>query len=101
MPLDINSLGQPIGFPVSNWKTPAPPSRRPMQGRFCRVEPLEPELHAAALFAAYSLDAEGRMWTYLPYGPFDSLESFRTYLNEICRGNDPLLFAIVDNATNQ
>ena len=41
-----------------------------MVGRFCRVEPLDPARHAADLFAANRLDAEGRNWTYLFQEPF-------------------------------
>ena len=46
---------------------PAPP-RTPMQGRFCRVEPLDPARHGEELFAANQLDVEGRNWTYLRWG---------------------------------
>jgi len=96
-----NSLGQPIGFPVPDW-TPRPrPPRTPMAGRYCRVEPLEPERHAAALFAANSADREGRMWTYMPYGPFDSLESYRAWADEAAAGDDPLYFAVLDAASGR
>jgi len=96
-----NSLGQPIGFPVPDW-TPRPrPPRTPMAGRYCRVEPLEPERHAAALFAANSADREGRMWTYMPYGPFDSLEGYRAWAEEAAAGDDPLYFAVVDAASGR
>ena len=70
MQLLQNDLGQPIGFPVPDW-TPRPvPPRTPMEGRFARVEILDPERHAAELYDANSQDAEGRIWTYLGYGPF-------------------------------
>lgn len=98
---DTNDLGQPIGFPLPDWKQPQLPSREPMIGRFCRIELLDPSLHTASLHAANSLDAEGRMWTYLPYGPFDTLASYRSWIEEICRGSDPLFHAIIDPATDQ
>ena len=41
------------------------------------------------------------MWTYLPYGPFESFESFRAWMNENCLGNDPLFFAIVDQTSQK
>lgn len=69
-----------------------------MEGRFCRLEPLNPALHTASLHSANSLDADGRMWTYLPYGPFGSLDSYRAWIEENSRRTDPLFFAIVDRA---
>jgi hypothetical protein len=45
-----------------------------MTGRYCTVEPLDVERHAAALYAAVSLDREGRNWTYVPSGPFDAAD---------------------------
>ena len=98
---DTNHLGQPVGFAVPGWKPPQVPARATMEGRYCRIEPLAPDAHAASLFAANALDADGRMWTYLPYGPFDTLESYRRWMDDACRGDDPLFFAIVDRATGR
>jgi len=72
-----------------------------MQGRLCRLEPLEPARHAADLFAANSLDAEGHNWTYLPVGPFRSFEDYRGWLDTVARADDPLFHAIVDLATGR
>ena len=70
-----------------------------MAGRFSTVLPLDPERHAAELFAAYSDDREGRLWTYLPRGPYASLDEFRAYADAACRSDDPLVHAIIDNST--
>jgi len=67
-----------------------------MVGRWCRLEPLDPERHAASLFAAYQLDREGHRWTYLPYGPFANEASFRAWLTEMAAKDDPLFFAVLD-----
>jgi len=72
-----------------------------MVGRFCRLEAVDPQHHAAALFAANALDAEGRMWTYLPYGPFATLADYRSWMEGACMGNDPLFFTIMDCAGNK
>jgi RimJ/RimL family protein N-acetyltransferase len=93
---DHNHLGQPIGSAVPGWTPPPHPPREPMVGRYCRVEPLDPDRHAADLFAANSVDAEHRMWTYLRYGPFDSLEQYQLWMRTFCLANDPLFFAIID-----
>jgi RimJ/RimL family protein N-acetyltransferase len=72
-----------------------------MDGRFCRVEPLNASLHAASLHDAYALDTEGRMWTYLPYGPFATQDSYRAWAEEMCRRSNLLFYAIIDRATDQ
>ena len=94
-----NSLGQPIGVSLPNWVPPPVPPREPMQGRFCRLEPLDPDRHAEALFEADSADAEGRSWTYLAYGPFPTLAEYWAWMTTHCLGDDPLFFALV-NATD-
>jgi len=100
VPHDTNTLGQPVGFVVRDWKCLPVPSGEPMHGRFCRLERLIPDAHASSLYAANALDVEGRMWTYLPYGPFATLESYRAWLDNACQGNDPLFYAIIDKKSN-
>lgn len=98
---NLNSLGQPIGFSLPNWKPPQRPPRKPVVGRFCRVEPLDPSRHATDLYEANALDRDGRNWTYLPYGPFETFESYLAWINDYCQGSDPLFYAIVDNSTGK
>jgi RimJ/RimL family protein N-acetyltransferase len=96
-----NHLGQPVGFPLPGWAPPPAPPREPMRGRYCRLEPLDPDRHADDLFAANALDADGRGWTYLAYGPFDTPGSYRGWMAASCLGHDPLFFAVVDQATGR
>lgn len=96
-----NEFGQPIGPEMSNWTPPPHPPRAVMSGRFCCVEPIDPARHAADLHAANRLDAEGRNWTYLPYGPFETPDKYRAWMEARCLGDDPLFFAIVDNAAGK
>ncbi len=95
----MNDLGQPIGDPVTLALPRPRPPRSPMRGHYCDVIPLDPATHAAALFAAYSADTEGRIWTYLPQGPFADLSGFRTWIEATCLTDDPLFHTItVDGA---
>jgi RimJ/RimL family protein N-acetyltransferase len=96
-----NQLGQPIGQPLPDWQPPPFPSRVPLEGHYCRLEPLDPDRHAAALFTAQSADVDGRTWTYLPYGPFESLAAYRNWMDTQCLGEDPLFFAVVDLQDHQ
>jgi hypothetical protein len=66
----VNHLGQPIGFPVTGWAQRERPPLTPITGRYCRVEPLDAERHAAELYDAYSADREGRLWNYVLPGRF-------------------------------
>jgi RimJ/RimL family protein N-acetyltransferase len=95
MPPPTNAFSQPIGEPLPDWKARPEPPRAPLQGRFCRLEPLEAARHAAALHEAHSLDAEGRNWTYLPYGPFESAADYTRWAEWAESQEDPQFFAIV------
>jgi RimJ/RimL family protein N-acetyltransferase len=101
MKTDTNALGQPVGFAVPQWKPPVPPTRAALEGRYCRLESLTPDAHAADLHAANTLDSDGRMWTYLSCGPFENAGTYRKWLDGVCSGNDPLFFAIIDSASGK
>ena len=94
-PLYHNELGQPIGFPLPQWKAPPRPLRMPLTGRYCRVEPLDPARHTADLLAANARDADGAGWTYLSAGPLTTPEAYREWMHQSCMGEDPLYCAIV------
>jgi RimJ/RimL family protein N-acetyltransferase len=96
-----NELGQAIGAPLPGWSPRPRPSRTPMEGRTCRLEPLHANRHARDLFAAYQEDKEGRNWTYLPVGPFAEFEPYRAWVDAAAKGEDPLFFAIIDKATGK
>ena len=72
-----------------------------MVGQHCRVEPLDSRRHAVDLYHAFSADMENRIWTYMPYGPFDSLKSFVVWIQGVCCADDVLFHAIVDNAAGK
>lgn len=72
-----------------------------MQGRFCRVERLDIDRHAAELFAANSLDTSGVNWTYLGVEAPKTLDDYVAWLRKLAAGDDPLPHAIVDEATAQ
>jgi RimJ/RimL family protein N-acetyltransferase len=77
--------------------TPHPARGRPrravLEGARVRLEPLDPDRHAEALFAAASGD--DALWDYLPYGPFDDVAALRAHLTAQAASEDPLFFAVV------
>ncbi|HEX9855751.1 MAG TPA: GNAT family protein [Acidimicrobiia bacterium] len=97
----INELGQAIGREVAGWTRRQMPPRRPIVGRYTLVDPLDPSRHGDDLFAAYSEDATGAMWTYMAYGPFEDREQFDEWLRLCAAGDDPLFHSIVDAATGR
>lgn len=91
----------PVGHPVPGWTTRPAPPRTPMQGRLCRVEPLDPARHGKDLYAANQLDVEGRNWTYLSVGPYKSFEDYRAWLEKVAPQDDPFFHTIIDMATGK
>ena len=67
-----------------------------MVGRYCRMEALDPARHSAALYDAFRLDTAGLDWTYLFYGPFADAVAFRSWLDGVAVGDDPLFYTILD-----
>jgi RimJ/RimL family protein N-acetyltransferase len=70
-----------------------------MEGRFCRLEPLDAARRAQDLFAANQLDADGRNWTYLFQEPFGDLASYQAWLEQVAKSDDPLFHTIIDRKT--
>jgi RimJ/RimL family protein N-acetyltransferase len=72
-----------------------------MEGGFAAVEPIDPARHASELHEANAADRDGRMWTYMAYGPFASLAEYRRWLEASCLGEDPMFHAIRDTRTGR
>ncbi|MHB1511537.1 MAG: GNAT family N-acetyltransferase [Acidimicrobiales bacterium] len=93
---DTNELGQPVGERVVDWSPRQAPSARVLQGRWCRLDPLDPGRHADDLYRANSRDDTGRIWTYLPYGPFADAAAYRKWAEHAARREDAVFFAVVE-----
>jgi RimJ/RimL family protein N-acetyltransferase len=72
-----------------------------MTGRYCRLEPVNPEHHAADLFAAYMEAPDDRDWTYLFHERPQRSQDLHAYLMKLEQSEDPLHFAIVDTGTHR
>ncbi|SDB91789.1 GNAT family N-acetyltransferase [Paraburkholderia lycopersici] len=97
----LNEYQQPVGEPVTGWQPRERPARVTIEGRFCRIEPIDPERHAADLFEAYGAAADGRDWTYLFAEPFADFAAFRAYLAKAAASSDPFHFAVIDRASGK
>ena len=85
-----------IGFPVTHWKPPPFPRKQSLEGSYCRLEALNAKHHTSELFDAFAQDADGLDWVYLPYGPFDSPETLREWLQEAAAKSDPMFYTVID-----
>lgn len=65
------------------------------------MEPVDPDRHAADLFAAYDRAPNDADWTYLPYERAKSEAAYRAWMEETCLGRDPMFHAIIDLATEK
>lgn len=99
MMIKTNSHGQPVGEDVPGWTPRAGPARLVLEGRHCRLEPLDADRHAAEIHSANCEAGDDRNWTYFGYGPFSSLESYQAWMRQASAGEDPLFFAIRDLAS--
>ncbi|CAI2800194.1 GNAT family N-acetyltransferase [Pseudomonas fluorescens group sp.] len=87
---------------LADWKgVPAPTIQR-LEGRFIRLEKLDPARHGDELFnALQGPGADPKLWDYLPYGPFPERSVFNDWLNNHAAHSDPYLFSVIDRATGQ
>ncbi|HEY7244247.1 MAG TPA: GNAT family protein [Xanthobacteraceae bacterium] len=83
----------------------ASPARRPqraaLRGRWATVAPLDPGKDEESLFAGMHGPDKQKLWLYLAEGPFPDRDSFRAYLEKRAKSEDPLSFAIVQNASGK
>ena len=95
MTAEVNAVGQPLGWRVDGWTSPPVPPREPMVGRTCWLEPLD-VAHAAHLHEANLRDTDGANWTYLPYGPFETLDAYVAWVTAVAAAADPQFHAVID-----
>lgn len=104
-----NAYGQPVGPDIGHWQPPSGPDTECLEGRFCRLEPLDAKRHAEALWQAWQApdpeienDTEGRArWTYLGGRPFEDEAGCRAWLADMGAERDLLCYAVVDPVDGQ
>ena len=101
MPARHNEFGQSIGPSVPEWTARPLPPRRPVEGRFCTLEPLDAARHADDLYAAYAQAPDGRDWTYLFAERPADLDSTRAYVERAAKSADPMHFAVIDRQSGR
>lgn len=98
---EINEFGQPIGLLINNLQKPKFPEKIKIHGKFSILEPLSSEIHAEDLYEANSIDKNGECWTYLNYGPFNTISEYKKWIIGIEDLIDPTFYAIIDKNTSK
>lgn len=76
----FNQFQQPVGVSLPDWKGAPFPQAQQITGRYCKLERINAERHAKALYEAYCEASDCRDWTYLAVGPFETFDAFPVYL---------------------
>ena len=92
---------QPIGPRLDDPGPARPPERTVLEGRYARLEPLDPARHRDELYAASTPPDAAARFRYLFEPPPGSPEAFDRWIEEAAASTDPLYFAVIDRATGR
>jgi RimJ/RimL family protein N-acetyltransferase len=96
----LNASEQTVGAIVEGASAKRP-ERTTLSGRAISLVPLDADAHADALFDGANGGDKDRSWTYLFDGPYTDRAVFRANIEAKAKSEDPLFFAIVDNASRK
>jgi RimJ/RimL family protein N-acetyltransferase len=86
---------------LSCW-TPRPrPDGRTLEGRWCRLERLDPARHGDSLFNASAAPGAEDRFRYLFEPPPADRAAFDAWAAKAAAGEDPLFYAVLDRATGR
>lgn len=88
----------PLGTPLPGWTARLLPPRKILEGRYCRLEPLDPVTHGDDLVAAFKT-TDPESWTYLFHGPFTDDAGIRGWLANSASAPGFIYYTIIDLAT--
>ena len=84
---------------LTNWKAPPFPPAKVLEGRYCRLEPLDVARHGADIAAAFV--GAHDVWAYLPVPEPKDRGEYEAFLAAMVARNDIVPFAVVDRADNK
>ncbi|KAB2758502.1 GNAT family N-acetyltransferase [Brucella anthropi] len=86
---------------LQNWTPRSKPERKVLEGRYVRLEPLDPKKHGDELFAASSVTDADQRFTWLFEFPPATREEFEPWLEKVAKSEDPQFFAVIDKASGK
>lgn len=96
-----SETGLPIGPRLADPGPAEPPQRVVLDGRFCRLEPIDPKRHADELFAASTPPDAARRFRYLFDPVVTNKADMDQWLAAAATSQDPLVFAVIDKRTGR
>ncbi len=85
---------------LTHWLPRPYPTPITLQGRYCRLEPLQVQRHCAELFAASIAPGAEERFRYLGESPQESTD-FEAWVARAATSKDPLYSAVIDVATGR
>lgn len=86
---------------LQNWTPRLKPERKVLEGRYVRLEPLDPQKHGDELFAASSVTDADQRFTWLFEFPPATRAEFEPWLEKVSKSEDPLFYAVIDKASGK
>ena len=85
---------------LGKWPPRPRPARGAIEGRYCRLEPLDPKRHGDHLFAASMAPGAEDRFRFLFESPQDRA-GFDAWMQRAAAADDPLCYAVIDAATGR
>lgn len=102
IPQEIDSdSGLPIGPTLARPEPAKSPQRVVLDGRYCRLEPLDPKRHRDGLYAASTPPDAAARFRYMPDPAPTSMEEFSAWMAVAAKSEDPLFFAVIDKRSDR
>ena len=86
---------------LSRWTARPRPDGSPLDGRWCRLEKLDPARHGDDLYASAIAAGSDDRFRYLPDGPPSDRAEYDQWLARAAQSSDPLYYAVIDRATGR
>ena len=86
---------------LSDWHGVSLPERVMLDGRYTRLEPLDPTRHGADLLASAQAPGAEARFRYLFDAPPQDAATFQARLEKSATSTDPLFFVVIDRASGR
>ena len=84
---------------LSRWVPRPRPSRIVIEGRYTRLEPLDPNTHGDALFEQSTAPGAEERFRYLFDQPSATRADLQPWLERMSQSSDPMFWAVIDKAS--
>lgn len=86
---------------LSHWKGAPRPERVVIDGRYVRLEPLDPAKHGDDLFVSAQADGADSRFRYLFEDAPADRAAFDAWITKAAAGTDPFFYAVIDKRTGR